>query len=326
MTGTVLVTGCTGYVAGHLLDALRAHAPSARVVGTASRAPERLHEGLETVHVADLRDRAAVRALIERDPPDRVFHLASRRDGSLLELLDIQAVATDHLLGVLRERSPSARVVVAGSAAEIGHCTPSDLPLSERAPCRPIDPYGVSKLAQSALCDAACLRHGQDVVRVRVFNLVGPGLPPALLPGRGVQLLLEALGKRSTEPLRFRDLGTERDYTDVRDVCRALILAMARGRAGALYHAGSGVAVSGRALIDGLLSAAAADTGILRYEESVAGPITVPIQVADASLAASELGWGPEITLDRSIHDMWRHAVEASIAPTRTAPRAGGGR
>lgn len=309
MTRTLLVTGCTGYVARSLVPELRRAAPGDRLVGTARRAAE-APAGLDAFLPADLADPEQARALVSRARPAAVVHLAARRDGGLGELLAANAVATAHLLDAVREvAGPGARVVVAGSAAEIGACAPAEMPLAEGAACRPVDPYGVAKLAQSAVAHAAFFRHGQEVVRARLFNLIGPDLPDGLLPGRCARLLVEAMAGRCGRTLAFRDLGTARDYVDVRDVARALALALERGRPGALYHVGSGRALVGRDVVRRLLEVARPDTGPVDFEETVASPRTVPVQVADPGLAARELGWTAGIPFESSARDLWRAAL-----------------
>jgi GDP-4-dehydro-6-deoxy-D-mannose reductase len=297
MPARVLVTGCTGFIARHLIPELRRELPQAHLIGVAHEATG-AHAGLDQADVVDLRDGDALRDLIARTAPDAVVHLAARRDGTLGELLDLNAVVTDRLLTVLRESSTPARVVVAGSSAEIGSPECGDAPLAETVRCRPIDAYGIAKLAQSAVAEAAFLRFAQPVVRVRIFNLLGPGLPSSLLPGRCVAMLAE----RVAAPLPFRDLGTGRDYLDVRDAARALAAALVRGAAGALYHVGSGRARSGREVVEALIAASGLAVG---YQETMPSPRTVPVQIADASRAARELGWTPQIPFEQSIRDMW---------------------
>lgn len=315
MAEVLLVTGCTGYVARHLAPVLREHAPGARLVGTTAH-PATGPSPFDATHVVDLTDRAAARRLIEEVRPSRVVHLASRREGSLAELLEANVVATDHLLDALREvAGADARVVVASSAAEIGDCAPEWMPLREDVVCRPIDPYGISKLAQAGVCHAAGFRHGQNVLRVRLFNLIGPEVPPGLLPGRCVELLLEARRTGERGPLQFRDLGTARDYVDVRDAARALTLALERGAGGSLVHVASGVARTGREVVERILKEAESDLGALAYEESVRSPLTVPIQVADIREAARTLDWAPEIPFEDSVRDLWRRAGGRPATP-----------
>jgi GDP-4-dehydro-6-deoxy-D-mannose reductase len=212
-------------------------------------------------------------------------------------------------------------VIVVGSSAELGAATGDGRPLDETAPCRPLDDYGVSKLAQSAIAAAAFLRHGQHVVRVRLFNLVGPDLPESLLPGRCARALARVVAGGGGGHLSFGDLETRRDYVDIRDACRAIALALERGAAGELFHVGSGVAVSGREIVSRLVAEAREETGPVTFDEKVAGLPTVPTQQADPGHAKHALGWRPEIPLDRSLRDLW-HSVRGL---PEVSPRRGGG-
>lgn len=312
MSKRILITGCTGTIGGHLIPILRAHLSSSRIVGTARRLPSAARRALlDEYHAADLGSRAEVEALLQQVRPDAVMHLAAQRGGELLELFRANVLATDYLLTAMREQGAHGNdtpVVVVGSASEIGACESRHLPLDEDAPCRPVDAHGVTKSAQSLAAQAAFLRHGQCVIRARVFNLLGPALPATLLPGRCVQLLDEIARGDRTRHLEFADLSARRDYTDVRDVCHALLLTLQNGKPGRLYHIGSGQALSGRELVEAVLEAAIPDTGPVTFtaKETPRGGIAVPIQIADARRAARELGWRPEIPLARSIEEMWR--------------------
>ena len=306
MGARVWVTGCTGTIGPCLIPALRRHLPGAHITGTALRAVDADALELDEMLPVDMRDAAAVRAAMERVRPDRIVHLASRRAGELSELLQVQVMGTRHVLQTALELlGPATRVLVVGSAAEVGYAETSEMPLSETCACRPVDSYGVTKLAQSALAYAYAYIERQHVIRARLFNLLGPGVPATLLPGRCAELIRKT-PKDSREPLRFRALDTQRDYVDVRDACEALVLALERGRAGALYHVGGGLAIRGRRIVEHLLVAARAEKGDLRYEESGDRAITVPLQVADARLAMGELGWEPRFKLAQSLDDLWR--------------------
>ena len=314
MGARVWITGCTGTVGPSLIPALRRHLAGAHLTGTALRAADARALGLDEMLPADVRDEAAVRTAIDRVKPDRIVHLASRRAGELPELLQVQVLGTRNVLqAALEMLGPAARVLVVGSAAEIGFVETSEMPLAETCACRPVDAYGVTKLAQAALAHAYAFAQLQHVIRVRLFNLLGPGVPDTLLPGRCAALLRQT-PRGSKEPLRFRALDTQRDYVDVRDACEALVLALERGRPGALYHVGSGLAIRGRIIVEHLLAAAHAEHGELRYEESAEGPPTVPLQVADARLAMSEFGWQPRIPFEQSIDDLWRASGDSRFA------------
>jgi GDP-4-dehydro-6-deoxy-D-mannose reductase len=318
MSARVWITGCTGTIGRCLIPALRRHLPDAHLAGSALRLEGARTLGLDDAVAVDVRDAAAVRAAMERVRPDRIVHLASRRAGELAELLAVQVLGTRHVLQAALERSRGTRVLVVGSAAEIGYAETAEMPLAESCACRPVDAYGVTKLAQSTLAYAHAHAERQHVIRARLFNLLGPGVPDTLLPGRCAALIRQA-PRGAREPLRFRSLDMQRDYLDVRDACEALVLALERGRPGALYHVGSGLAIRGRTIVEHLLAAARSEKGALRYEESADGALTVPLQIADARLAMRELGWQPRIPLEQSLDDLWKESAE-----TRTASTPGG--
>src|SRR5262245_518629 len=231
MGARVWITGCTGTIGPWLIPALRRHLPGAHLTGTALRPAGAAALGLDEMLPADARDERAVRRAIERAQPDRIIHLASRRSGELTELLQVQLLGTRNVLQTALELlGPAARVLVVGSAAEIGLVEASEMPLAESCACRPVDAYGVTKLAQAALAHAYAFANRQHVVRARLFNLLGPGVPASLLPGRCAALIRET-PRGAKEALRFRALDTQRDYVDVRDACEALVLALERGRA-----------------------------------------------------------------------------------------------
>jgi nucleoside-diphosphate-sugar epimerase len=306
----VLVTGCAGFLGRNLIPILRQQVSVGGLIGTSLRmqAPE-VEPQLDAYEPADLYRPAEVSKLIEVTRPDLVIHLAVARSGTLEDLLRTNVVATDNLLRSMREiRGNDLRVVVVGSSAEIGFCRNEDLPLAESAICEPVNDYGISKLAQSYLARAAYLAHDQPTIRVRLFNLLGPGLPATLLPGRCVQLLKSNAGGKKVR-LSFGNLETRRDYTDVRDVCRGILLAARLGRAGGLYHLGSGRAFTGSEVVSALAAEAGVEVECEPDEAWVNRTEAVPVQVADSRLAERELSWSPGVSFSQSIKDMWRCAV-----------------
>lgn len=310
----VLVTGCAGYLGRNLIPTLREQVPHGGLVGTSRRAqaPEVEHQ-LDVYASADLSSVDATRNLIEFARPGLVIHLATGRAGTLERLLRANVVATDNLLRSVREVAGNdVRVVVVGSSAEIGFCRNEDLPLAESAICEPVNDYGVSKLSQSHLARAAYLSYGQPTVRVRLFNLLGPSLPATLLPGRCVELLKANLSAINKVRLSFGNLETRRDYTDVRDVCRAISLAARFGRVGALYHIGSGRAFSGYEIVRGLAAEAGVEVECETDEAWAKRREAVPVQIADSRLAERELSWCPHITFSQSIKEMWQCALAKS--------------
>ena len=134
---TVLVTGGTGCIGSTLMAQLAARRPGRLVSVSRGITGDRpRHEGAEYRH-ADVRDRAAMDALIGEIEPDLVFHVAAQRDPGLAEVAVHRTVSTN----VLGTRT----VLTAAAEAEV----PQVVCASTGKALRPYSPdmYTASKRA-----------------------------------------------------------------------------------------------------------------------------------------------------------------------------------
>jgi nucleoside-diphosphate-sugar epimerase len=300
----ILVTGYSGFVGPWVLAELRRNFPTAKLYGAARHrvGAEGDNGAPDQLFSLDLRSSAQIEAVITAVRPDAVVHLASLRLASLDELLAVNVVGCERLLAHLNKIVPEARTLIVGSSSELGRAAELDVPLDEEALCHPVDFYGITKLAQSSIARRQAL-HGQDVVLLRPFNLVGPFMPDSLLAGRCVQQLRAAARATGPVELEFGPLDTHRDYLDVRDFSRAIALALEKSPSGMLYHIGSGISRSGHDLVKALIR----ESGLRNVAYKVvasSGRSLVPWQTANISRAAAVLGWRPTISWRRSIRDI----------------------
>src|SRR5207302_7404013 len=95
---------------------------------------------------ADLSDSVGLRQAIQRVQPDFVIHTAGRTPpADDEELYRANFWSTTHLLSALRSLAKPMRVVLSGSAAELGPVAAADLPVGEDYDGYPMDAYGRSK-------------------------------------------------------------------------------------------------------------------------------------------------------------------------------------
>ncbi|HEX7611814.1 MAG TPA: NAD-dependent epimerase/dehydratase family protein, partial [Candidatus Limnocylindrales bacterium] len=196
------------------------------------------------------------------------------------------------------------RLVHIGSAAEYGPGT-IDRPVVETTWPRPVSPYGIAKLAATHLV-AASAAAGQDAVVLRVFNALGPAMPPGTLPSTALSRLTDAM-MCSASHIEMGPLDAVRDFVDVRDIAAAVVAACRAPRLEApVINVGSGTGHSARELVQALAERVgfAGEIG----EAAAGSPRSsdVPWQVADVSLAERLLGW-------RATHDL-RSTVELMTA------------
>src|SRR5207248_1387059 len=142
---TWLVTGGSGFLGRHLLGALGEGTPEGvRVLAMGRRPPVGGPAG--GFVRADLEDRQGLARLVGSMRPEVVFHLAGQTPPSdPARLYRVNVGGTVGLLGALRDAGRPVRVVLAGSAAELGPVPVEDLPVGEGQRCRPMDPYALSK-------------------------------------------------------------------------------------------------------------------------------------------------------------------------------------
>jgi GDP-4-dehydro-6-deoxy-D-mannose reductase len=296
-----LVTGADGFIGGAL--ARRLVELGDVVVGLSRRGTSETGRAFERVQ-ADLRDADAVRAAVERTRPERIFHLAALNHIPTSftepeETFVVNAIGTLHLLDAARAVVPGATFVSVGSSSEYGDAArPRDF-VGEGDALLPTSPYAISKVAQSLLCRQVFKTYGQRAIHVRPFAVIGPGKKGDAL----TQFCERVVGiERGDEPvLRCGNLEPLRDFIDVRDCARALVLVAERGAPGDVFNVCNGVAVKMAELVDTLRSVAA------RAFEVVVDPSKVrrvdDMRIVGDSTKLRALGYSPEHSLVDTVRD-----------------------
>ena len=137
-------------------------------------------------------------------------------------------------------------------------------------------------------------------VRLRLFNLVGPGEPPSFVASSFATGIAAIEAERMEPPLRTGDLTTKRDFVDVRDAATAIRLAL--GLDEGVYNVCSGRAVAIRELLEELFDLAGVEVEV----ESTPEPESVNVRGAAGTAARlhEATGWEPRIPLRQSLADV----------------------
>jgi GDP-4-dehydro-6-deoxy-D-mannose reductase len=293
-----LVTGGSGFLGRCLLDTLEHDPPpDAEVWALGRRCPRGWNA--QRFVAADLTDFDGLRAVLSRIEPAVVLHAAGRTPPAQPdELYRGNTLATALLLETLGQQSRETRVVLAGSAAELGPVDVPHLPVDESYSCHPVDAYGASKYLASVAGLAA--NPPLQVVVGRVFNPIGPGMPESQALGRFAALLADP----ETVRLSVGCLETRRDFIDVRDVARALIALAERGQPGLVYHVGTG---RSNRVGDGLERLIGLSERTIAVERdpriaSNSGPLD---SRADIGRIVAHTGWQPQVAWEQSLRDLW---------------------
>ena len=174
-----VITGGSGYIGSRLIEILGEREGTERIVNLDLRPPARPRP-LESFVRTDVRDFAAIRALLEREQPDALVHLAfvlnPMRDEARMYDIDVNGTAT--VLQAAAEVGV-AHVLVTSSATAYGAFPDNPKPIAEDWPVRgqPDFSYARDKAEADRLCQLWALQHPDRVMTiVRPCIVFGPNV------------------------------------------------------------------------------------------------------------------------------------------------------
>jgi GDP-4-dehydro-6-deoxy-D-mannose reductase len=310
MSNEILVTGAAGFAGSHLIDRLTAGGAGVVAWHRPGGQPPRDVPGTRWEAV-DLLDATQVANAIARLRPSAVYHCAGaahvgRAWDSTEPTFAINVRGTHHLLQALERAGAGARVLVPTSA--LVYATSNDA-LDENQPLAPSSPYGLSKLAQEML--ASRTNGALAVTIARPFNHFGPRQDPYFATSGFARRIADIEHGRWPPEISVGNLEARRDLTDVRDTVRAYQLILERGIPGRPYNVCTGHAIAIRELLDRLLARARVPITV-KVDPSRYRPNDTPVLLGDPGRLRAELGWTPEIPLDRTLDDLLEYWREQS--------------
>ena len=287
----VLVTGAKGFV-GHWLIA-HLEAEGDQVLGLDAE--------------VDITEPFGLREVVVNWAPDAICHLAALASvgaswGASESTYQVNTVGTANVLDAALACPTRPRVLLVSSSEVYGRVGPADLPVGEDRPFTPVSPYAASKAAAEVIGLQTWLGSGLEVVRARPFNHTGPGQRPDFVVPALAQQVAVAV-RTGADRLNTGNLEARRDLSDVRDVVRAYRLLLSGGQAGEVYNVCRGQAVSIHEVAERLLTIAGVDLPIV-VDPARVRPVEIPELRGDSSRIHQQVGWAPEIDLDRTLADV----------------------
>jgi UDP-glucose 4-epimerase len=296
---TALVTGGAGFIGSNLADGLLARGERVVIVDDLSTGRrENLDDALAagaTLHELDVTDAPALRALMQAERPDVVFHLAAQidvrrsvedpvADARINVEGTINVLAAAHAAGVRRVVYSATGGAVYGEAEQV--------PTPEQAPERPLAPYGQSKLTGEGYCALFARLYGLSTIALRYANVYGPRQDP-LGEGGVIAIFCGCLAERRT-PTIFGDGEQTRDFVFVGDVVEANLTAADAALTGS-YNVGTGVETSVLQLVATLDGLGLGEPLAPQHADERAGEVRR--SCLDATRLREALGWTPSTSL-----------------------------
>ena len=274
---------------------------------------------LEDIHLihGDITDLSSVDECIGKVQPDMVFHLAAQSFvpaswNAPEQTMKTNVIGTMNVLEAVRSLCPECAVLVCGSSEEYGMVHPSECPIKETNPLRPLSPYGVSKVATDLLGYQYAHSYGMKIVRTRAFNHSGVGRGTNFVTTTICRQAAEiAAGKRDSFYLGNCD--AVRDFTDVRDTVNAYRLLLegvdaGRIESGEVFNIATNYGHTIKRVVD---MAASASFQFIECDESKMRPSDVPVLIGDYYKLKEATGWTPTIPFSQTIREMvdWQRGL-----------------
>jgi UDP-glucose 4-epimerase len=327
----ILVTGGAGYIGSHVCIALLDAGFDVVAVDNLSNSNKASLERVQSIcgrslifRHADIRNEELIYDMLRTCAVTAVIHLAGLKavgDSNVRPMMYYE----NNVLGTMRlvsamKRAKVKTLVFSSSATVYG--MPRYLPLDEKHPLGPTNPYGRTKLViEEMLKDLCRSDDGWRIGNLRYFNPVGAhesglvgedplGVPSNLLPF----VAQVAIGRREKLQIWGNDYDTP-DGTGIRDFIH--VVDLASGHLSALRQLGQPGLITvnlgtgnGSSVLD-----------IVRTFESVSGR-SIPYEIrerragdvaacyADPTFAKNALGWASTRSLEQMCADHWRWQLQ----------------
>lgn len=298
----ILVTGAFGFVGRHLRSELQQ--AGHEVLGLDVHVEQGEEAG--TAFEGDLLDAAFVQRVIEHTQPEACIHLAGMafvpaawKDPAAA--FRINTEATMGLLQHLHEQAASCRTLVI-SSAEIYGREPRAKALTEDCRPHPGNIYAISKLAADLGALALSEHRGQPIMTARPSNHIGPGQSPSFVTSAFARQVIDIKHGRSEPLMRVGNLDSQRDFSDVRDICRAYRLLIEQGISGRAYNLGGTHNMPVRKILETLCELGGVHPDVETDPALFRAADHRPL--LDCSRAQQDLGWSPQIPLEQSLKDI----------------------
>ena len=319
----ILVLGGAGYIGSHTVYELIDSGADVVVADNLETGHKEAVHPQARFYQGDIRDRAFLDGLFEKEKIDGVIHFAanSQVGESMVKPLkyyDNNLCGTKVLLESMVAHGID-KIVFSSTAATYGE--PENIPILETDPTHPTNTYGETKLSMERMFHWVGQAHGLRYVSLRYFNACGAHKSGKIGEDHHpeshlIPLILQVpLGKRESVSIFGTDYDTRdgtcvRDYIHVTDLAQAHILAMEylkNGGESNIFNLGNGVGFTVKEVIDCARAVTGKPIAAVETGRRTGDPAQL---VASSEKAKTILGWKPQYDdLETILQSAWQWHV-----------------
>ena len=314
---SILVTGGAGYIGSHVVRLLLEQGQKVVVIDNLSSGLTSRIGSAKLVELDLAAEKATdeLTALMRAEQVTAVIHLAARKQvgESVLKpewYFEQNIGGMAHLLEAMHEVGVD-RLVFSSSAATYG--MPDTDFVNEDFDCKPINPYGQTKLIGEWMAANATRAWGLRAVNLRYFNVAGAGWPDLADTAvmNLVPIIFAALAAGKNPKVFGDDYDTAdgscvRDYVHVLDLAEAHIAALGYldndSRKHSTFNVGTG---KGASVFEVLAEIKTVSKIEFSIDVEARRPGDPPYLCADVSRIKNELGWVAKRDMHEIISSAW---------------------
>ena len=318
----VLITGITGFVGSHLADYILADFPEVRIFGLARwRSPtDNIRHILDriTLEFGDLSDLSSLKAILAKQKPDVIFHLAAQSYvpfsySTPVATLNANVIGTCNLLEAVKELKLAADydpiIHICSSSEVYGQVKENEVPIKEDNPFRPSSPYAVSKVAEDMLGFQYWLSWKIKTIRTRMFTHTGPRRGEVFVVSNFAKQIAAIEDGLTPPVVKVGNLESIRTFLDARDAVKAYWQLVNKCPPGEVYNIGGIETMKVGEMLDRLLKLSSVKNIDVEVDRSRLRPSDVTLQIPCIDKFTEATGWKPKIRFEKTLEDTldyWR--------------------
>jgi GDP-4-dehydro-6-deoxy-D-mannose reductase len=340
----ILITGGAGFAATHLIKLLLKENTGFTTIGYEIHATKRVRTDMYRPdywgltdkvhwHLIELTDAHSVSNVIKEVMPDQIYHLAAQDYvksswDSPKETFDTNVNGLINLYMAIRNNYNPGMVEVTGEKKATSKCL--DYPkilvtstsetygyypgsIHEQTEMRPLNPYGVSKMAMDHLARIYAKGYNIPTVITRAFNITGWGRNDPFVDSNFARQIVNAEKGFAPAEIRHGNLEAKRSFFDVKDAVLGYYLAMQYESKYPyeVFCFGPEESTSIKDLLYALVKLST-ENMVTVHDPARHRPIDTPDMICDAAKAKQLLNWECTIPLEESLKDLldyWRERL-----------------